>query len=320
MTHDTAPWRQPAADQSLPGITAVVATKDRPALLRRALRSILAQDYPGTLEIVVVFDQHEIDPLTDLVDPSAGRIPILRVRNSRTPGLAGGRNTGIRHSRTDLVAFCDDDDEWLPGKLSAQVDLWRAHPDASAISCAMRIVTRSGSHLRMPEAVVRHRDFLTSRVAEVHTSSLLVRRRDVDEPGGFVDETLPSSYGEDYDMLLKLSRDGDVRCVREPLLTVHWDRPSFFAEKWRNLAAGLTHLIATHPDLIDHPRNAARMHGQIAFAHAAAGDRTTARTWARRAMSTRRTEPRVWATFAVTSGVMSPEVMVRTMNSLGKGL
>ena len=93
-----------------PSIGVVVPTRNRPGLLRRTLAAIAAQDYPGPVSTVVVYDQST---------PEAG-LPASRVlTNSRTPGLAGARNTGILALDTDgldteLVAFCDDDDEWAP--------------------------------------------------------------------------------------------------------------------------------------------------------------------------------------------------------------
>ena len=70
---------------------------------------MLAQDYPGQLRVVVVYDRAEPD-----AEPN-GSVTVLV--NDRTPGLAGARNTGIVALETDLVAFCDDDDVWRPGKL-----------------------------------------------------------------------------------------------------------------------------------------------------------------------------------------------------------
>lgn len=316
----TRSLRTEAVHHWLPTITTVIATKNRPQLLRRTLRSVLGQDYEGEHEVVVVFDQDELDALVDILDEHGPEIRLRRVRNSRTPGLTGGRNTGIQHASGELIAFCDDDDEWLPSKLTEQVALWRAHPAAAAISCGITIVPGERTYTRIPAGVTTRADFLGSRVAEVHTSTLLMRRRDVDAADGFADEELPASYGEDYDMLLKLSDRGEIRSVQAPLAVIHWDRPSFFAEKWQGLAAGLTYLLRKHPDLTKHHRNAARMCGQIAFAHAAAGDRSAARTWSRRSMRSRRLEPRAWTALVVSTGVVAPGLVVRAMNKLGRGL
>ena len=57
------------------------------------------------------------------------------------PGLAGARNTGIVSLDTDLVAFCDDDDQWAPGKLRQQVHALRQRP-AAEVEQARVVVDR----------------------------------------------------------------------------------------------------------------------------------------------------------------------------------
>ena len=111
----------------LPSIGVVVPTRNRPRLLRRTLAAIAAQDYPGRVRVVVVYDQAEPDPSLDGCEVLV---------NARTAGLAGARNTGILALDTDLVAFCDDDDEWLPDKLSAQVAVLG---DADFVTCAIEV-------------------------------------------------------------------------------------------------------------------------------------------------------------------------------------
>ena len=77
-----------------PTVSVVVPTRDRPELLRAAVRAILAQDYPGPIEVVVVFDQSEPDEsLTELATGPDRAVRVIR--NDRTPGLAGARNSGI---------------------------------------------------------------------------------------------------------------------------------------------------------------------------------------------------------------------------------
>src|SRR5581483_1082772 len=118
-----------------PSIGVVVPTRDRPKLLRRALDAIAAQDYPGSLRVVVVYDQARPDERLH----RTGVRPVTVLANGRTPGLAGARNTGILALDTDLVGFCDDDDAWLPGKLRAQVEALRRAPAADLATCAIEI-------------------------------------------------------------------------------------------------------------------------------------------------------------------------------------
>lgn len=108
MTHEA---RQPA-------VSVVVATHDRPHLLAAALQAIEQQDYAGHVECVVVFDRAAPD--RSLVRRRGNRSVVV-LENDRTSGLAGARNCGALAASGELLAFCDDDDEWLPEKLRLQV-------------------------------------------------------------------------------------------------------------------------------------------------------------------------------------------------------
>ncbi|MFS0892615.1 glycosyltransferase family 2 protein [Microbacterium sp. 179-I 3D3 NHS] len=303
-----------------PSVSVVIATRGRGELLRRAVRSIVAQQYGGALEIVVVYDQTEIDELDDLRSEGIGAVRLTTIANTRTPGLAGGRNTGIAAAQGEWIAFCDDDDEWTVGKLRAQAEAWAQHPDAVGMSSGVEIVTLSGSVTRIPPTVTTRDDFLASRVSDIHPSSFLFRRSDLQDLPGGVDEEIPSSYAEDYDVLLRMTERGPIVSVPEPLVIVHWDRDSYFAGRWIPMAEGLGFLLGKHSDLLLHDGNAARMCGQVAFAYAAGGDKAQARTWARRARGHRLTEPRALLTWIVLTGLLTPKTIIAILNKRGKGI
>jgi glycosyltransferase involved in cell wall biosynthesis len=111
----------------LPSVSVVVPTRDRPQLVRRAVAAILGQAYPGPVQCMVVFNQS--DPNLPWSDPGHRRRLEL-VRNRRAAGLAGARNSGVLHADGELLAFCDDDDEWLPDKLRRQVEQLNLTPEA----------------------------------------------------------------------------------------------------------------------------------------------------------------------------------------------
>lgn len=300
------------------GVTVVIATRGRPELLRCAVRAAFASDFAGEIQVIVVYDQIAIDPLDDIAVP-AGR-ELLTIANERTPGLAGGRNTGIQHARHPLVAFCDDDDEWLPSKLRRQVELWAREPDAAVVATGIRIITSEGSHDRLPPERAVFADFLESRITEIHPSSFLIRRSDLLGRIGFVDEELPASYGEDYDLLLRATKVGHVASVVEPLVLVHWNRTSFFSERWEGISTGLSYLLAKHREFISSPKGSARIEGQVAFALAAVGSRAEARTWARAAIRHDRTQLRAYAALAIALRLAPAALLVRLVNRTGRGL
>lgn len=301
-------------------VTAVVATHGRGQLLRRALRSIAAQQYDGPLEIIVIFDQSPIDPLDDLRGQLPAAVTLNVCENDRTPGLAGARNTGIARASGELVAFCDDDDEWAPHKLAAQTALWRERPEAAVIASGISIVTLEGAVDRRPPTLTTRADLLRSRVGELHPSSFLFRRTDLLSLPGGVDEAIPFGYGEDYDFLLRITELGPIASVAHELVIVHWDRDSYFAGRWERMAEGLSYLVHKHPDLLRDGRNAGRMCGQVAFAYAAAGEQSAAREWTRRTLVRRPLEPRAWLALFTMTHLLSPQATIAALNRRGRGV
>lgn len=311
--------RQAADDRPgpWPSVSAVVATRDRPELLRRALGSIVGQRYPGHVECVVVFDQ--TPPEMPSVDMPEHR-SLRPMTNDRTPGLAGARNAGILASHGDLVAFCDDDDEWLPDKLRLQVEALLATP-AAAASCGLYIHYDGRIIRRVPETrAVTLAQLRRSRVMETHPSTILVRREELLGPIGLVDESIPGSYAEDYEWLLRAARVGPVAVVRRPLVRVRWHRSSWFEGRWRTIVPALEYLLRKHPDLREDPKGLARILGQIAFAHAASGNPSAARRWAIRSIRSSWRERRAYLALAVSAGAVRADTLIRLAHARGRGI
>lgn len=91
--------------------TILIPTKDRPKLLKRAVKSAL-KALPDEGEVLVIDDKSQHPATQALVD-----IDDLRLRvavNEGTNGAAGARNFGMQIAEGDIVFFLDDDDEILP--------------------------------------------------------------------------------------------------------------------------------------------------------------------------------------------------------------
>jgi glycosyltransferase involved in cell wall biosynthesis len=299
-----------------PSVGVVLPTRDRPAELKAALDSVLAQDYLGHVEAVIVHDQSEPDQA--LADGDRVRV----LANARAPGLAGARNTGILALTTDLVAFCDDDDDWLPGKLTAQVAALLARAGAEFASCG--IVVDSGGRLS-PRLVGRDRveyhDLLVSRMVMVHSSTFLARRAALLDGIGLVDEAIPGGQGEDWDLALRAARRHPIVEVDRALVRVRWEGASYFAEQWETKASALLWMLDRHPDILTASRfGASRVYGQLAFAYACLGQRVESLRWAVRALGRNWHERRVPFAIAVAAGVVSGETVLRRLHSRGHGI
>lgn len=296
-----------------PSVGVVIPTHDRPGPLRAAVDAVLAQDYPGRLRVVVVYDQSEPE-----LEPD-GSVTVLV--NERTPGLAGARNTGIGALEDELVAFCDDDDVWRPGKLRAQVEALAGRPGAEFASCAIAVECGGAAHPRLAgQSEIRHADLLRSRMVMVHSSTYLIRRAALEDGIGLVDETIPGSQNEDWDLALRAARRHPIVYVDEPLVTVRWSTSSHYARQWQARADSLRWMLAHHPDIAKDRPGAARVYGQLSFAYACLRQRGEACRWAWRAVRSSVREPRVPVALAVAAGVVRGDTVLRHLNAHGHGI
>lgn len=296
-----------------PSVGVVIPTRDRPGPLRTAVDAVLAQDYPGPVRAVVVYDRAEPDL------PPGDRVAVTV--NDRTPGLAGARNTGILALDTDLIAFCDDDDTWRPGKLRAQVDALRARPGAEFASCAIEVDYDGTVHPRLAgRDEVTLADLVRSRMVMVHSSTYLAWRAALDGGIGLVDESIPGSQNEDWDLALRAARRHPIVHVDEPLVRVSWGASSHYARQWQTRADSLLWMLAHHPDIGRDRAGAARVYGQLAFAYACLRRRGDACRWAWRALGRNWHERRVPFALAVASGVVPGEFVLRQLNARGHGI
>lgn len=306
-----------------PSVSVVIATRNRPQMLREAARAALVQEYDGPVELVVVFDQSPVD--VGLVEELLADAPAQRnvrvISNGRAAGLAGARNQGIEAATGDVVAFCDDDDYWLAGKLQQQVSLLQAHPGCSIVTTAIRV--QYGDEIfdrRLDRPAVTFDDLLRDRMTELHPSTFLMRRADVVDGFGLVDEQVPGSYGEDYEFLLRASRRGPVLTTTEPLTVVRWHKASYFGRRWDTIVDGLTWLLVRYPEFDRVPAGSARIRGQIAFAHAAQGHRGPAARWAAGAARRNPFEARWALALIVAAGLVSPDRVMSGLHKRGKGI
>jgi glycosyltransferase involved in cell wall biosynthesis len=299
-----------------PSVGVVIPTRNRPEMLDRAIAAVAAQDYPGEVRTVVVFDQ----ATPDYMLARAGDRPVMVLVNCRTPGLAGARNTGILNLSTDLVAFCDDDDVWAPKKLRRQARLLGTGEFAT---CAMSV---RFDGINTPRLAGMGRvgvpELVRSRMAMLHASSFLIRRAVLGEEGGLglVAEDAPGSQNEDWDLLLRAAKRAPIRHLDEPLIEVAWGRTSFFAHQYDTKISSLRWMMERHPEIGLDGVGAGRVYGQLACWSAARGDRSGAVHWVRQAVRSNWREPRAAIALAALSGAVRVETVLGALHKRGRGI
>ncbi|MBN1578269.1 MAG: glycosyltransferase family 2 protein [Chitinispirillaceae bacterium] len=187
-----------------PLVSVVVPTYNRAEVLPRAVNSVLGQTYRH-VELIIVNDGS-----TDATDNAVAPLVISRVRSIRFPENRGGgiaRNAGIAEARGEFVAFLDDDDVWLPSKLTMQID-YMTNRGVDLCYTAIRKMywgkgLRRDRFHATPEANVLKAIMTDNFIGP--TSSVVVRKSFIDLIGGF-DPFLPAL--QDWDLYMRLIDTG----------------------------------------------------------------------------------------------------------------
>jgi SAM-dependent methyltransferase len=202
-------------------VSVVVIFLDAEKFLAEALESVFAQDF-ADWELLLV-DDGSRDRSTAIAQEYARRDP-ARVRylehaGHANRGTSASRNLGLRHAGGEYVAFLDADDVWVPGKLSEQLEIMRAHPSAAMVfgrtrywygwngrpEDAARDYVRSCGERE--DVLVRPPFFLSMTLLggkwpSPSMSSVLLRRSSLERIGGF-DESI-RTMGEDTAFMVKV--------------------------------------------------------------------------------------------------------------------
>jgi len=100
-----------------PLISIVMATYNGEKFLREQVDSLLAQSYPS-LEFVFVDDASSDSSLAILQEYSSKDVRIRLVANPVNQGLLATFEQGIRAAKGEMIALSDQDDVWMPEKIS----------------------------------------------------------------------------------------------------------------------------------------------------------------------------------------------------------
>jgi len=203
-------------DLSGPLVSIIIPTVNRSSLLRETIVSVLAQSFQS-FEVIVVSDggtDNTAEVLSDFADP---RIRFFQRPAAKRPAVP--RNFGITQTRGKYVAFCDDDDLWVPDKLTRQVALMEADSAVALCSTTVRVRLSDGSEkassgIRGGEINLR-RLYVKNLVA---TSSVLVRAAVLRELGDF-DEAPELAPYEDYEYWLRLVSRHRAILIPDDLVT-----------------------------------------------------------------------------------------------------
>jgi glycosyltransferase involved in cell wall biosynthesis len=142
-------------------VSVVIPTRNRPEIVKRAVQSAIAQTLQK-IEVIVVIDGPDEMTGDTLGAIKDDRLKIIALKEN--VGGSEARNIGIRAAVGKWIALLDDDDEWLPEKLEAQLAMLDGHKDFEGIIACKYIERRvSGDMIRpsiMPQPYQHVSDYL----------------------------------------------------------------------------------------------------------------------------------------------------------------
>lgn len=207
-----------------PLVSVIIPTFGRPDTLVRSIRSVLAQTYES-IEILVVDDNNpgtQERKLTEAVMQefhSYDRIKYLQHEKNRNGSAA--RNTGFGASKGQFIMFLDDDDEFMPEKVSRQLIRLQGL-DASWAACYTGFIRKKNDKVVMRSRETREGSLLVEELMRnlfVHAgSNLMIRRSVVEEMHGF-DESFERN--QDVEFLVRILKQYKLAYVDYVGLIVH---------------------------------------------------------------------------------------------------
>ncbi len=212
--------QQDGTSRTAPTVTVLIPAYNAASTIRRAIDSVFAQSYQD-YEVIVV-DDGSRDTTSDVVASySDERIRLLKL--AQNCGESGAMNEGIAAARGELVAFLDADDEWLPQKLSKQVEALQKQPAMIMATCGCRFTDAEGTVYRefgMPPAGLDENKVWRSLLSGSFIAKpCVVARTSALRTVGPFDTAL--AIAADQDMWIRLAMAGPVAFIHEYLTIVH---------------------------------------------------------------------------------------------------
>ena len=205
------------AGRENPLVSVIVRTKDRPGLLKTALKSIAFQDY-RPVEVILINDggcDLDIKTVTTILNNCS--LNYIRFEKSR--GRAAAGNQGIFSAEGHFIGFLDDDDEFCPDHLSTLVASLEERQDRVAYADSEIVLKEIDAETGNME--IRERNVFSSydfsyvdlMVANyIPLISLLFSGEVLKQSGGF-DESF--NLYEDWDLLLRIGEKFPFHHIRK---------------------------------------------------------------------------------------------------------
>lgn len=195
-------------------VSVIIPTFNRAHLIGRALSSVIGQSFRG-IEVLII-DDGSTDDTREVVAPFLLDRRVKYIYQSNK-GVSSARNLGASLSSFSWIAFLDSDDEWLPNKISKQVEFIRENPEIQFVHTEENWI-RNGKKVNKPKQYRKFGGDIFLKcisLCAISPSTALLSKELFKKVGGF-DEDF--TVCEDFDLWLKITSSQSVGLVDEFLI------------------------------------------------------------------------------------------------------
>lgn len=202
-------------------VSVIIPVYNRENTIKRAIDSILCQTY-SNLELIIVDDGSTDDTVSIINGYNDDRIRLICHKNCG--GANKARNTGIANAKGEYIAFQDSDDEWLPDKLSLQIDAMESQKflacycpyylyEGEVVFPVPYDYTDCGKYQNRLQEILKVHNVIS-------TQTLMIKREVLELMNNeWFDELMPRL--QDYELAIRLVQKVKIGYINVPLVNVY---------------------------------------------------------------------------------------------------
>lgn len=193
------------------GVSIIMPTRDRCALIGHAIESVLAQTYPHW-ELIIVDDGSQDGTAEHLTNKFTD--PRIRILSVDGMGVSAARNIGLHAAKHPIIAYLDSDNRWLPDYLAVMLASFLYY-GTETLYAAIH------AHINADESFYRGRAFNFDHLRTanyIDINAFMHTTAPTEQLGGFDESLLRMG---DWDLILRYTGHFPPRYV--PVIGVHYD-------------------------------------------------------------------------------------------------
>lgn len=233
-------------------VSVVLPTYKRPKKLKRAIKSVKDQTYLHW-ELLIIddndYNSKSKKATKKVVKKYQSDSRISYFEHKESKGGSAARNTGIKHSQGDYIAFLDDDDEWEERKLKITMKKF-TNLDKKYGVCFSSYNVMGKKKIKKEsqpksEGYIYKKELIKDHVSP--TSAVVVRKECFNRVGYF-DENLPAR--QDYDMWIRISKKFKFAFINKPLVNIYRENKNSISYGYEKNITGTNIILRKiEPDL-----------------------------------------------------------------------